>query len=128
MQWDATANAGFSPGTPWLPVPPTSDSVNVAREKADPGSLLSWYKRLIALRRTDPAVAHGENAMLDYDSVNVLVWLRKTPGRTVVVACNMSAEPKTITLRGALRPILRSDSAATGRSLPPYAVYIGAVE
>jgi hypothetical protein len=44
------------------------------------------------------------------------------------VACNMSAVPKTITLQGALRPILRSDSAATGRSLPPYAVYIGVVE
>jgi len=129
MQWDATANAGFSTsGSPWLPVPSSSDSVNVAREQANPGSLLSWYKRLIALRRTDPAMARGDNAMLDYDSLNVLVWLRKTPGRTVVVACNLSAQPKTIVLRGALRPILRSDSAATGRSLPPYAVYIGAVE
>jgi alpha-glucosidase len=130
MQWDATANAGFSTttGIPWLPVPPTSDTVNVAREKADPGSLLSWYRRLIALRRTNSALRDGTNQMLDYDQDNVLAWLRKSSGGTVLVACNLSPEAKTITLRGALRPILRSDSAATGRSLPPYAVYIGAVE
>jgi alpha-glucosidase len=128
MQWDSTRNAGFSTGTPWLPVPPTSDTVNVAREQKEPGSLLSWYKRLIALRRSNSSLRDGTNEMLDYDQENVLAWLRKSAAGTVLVVCNLTPVTKTITLRGALRPILRSDSAATGRSLPPYAVYIGAVE
>src|SRR5579862_1626175 len=129
MQWDSTVNAGFTTGaTPWLPVPPTSDTVNVAREKSDEGSLLSWYKRLIALRKTNTSLREGTNEMLDFDQSNVLAWLRKSTAGTVVVVCNMSSETKTIPLRGALRPILRSDSAATGRSMPPYAVYIGAVQ
>jgi alpha-glucosidase len=128
MQWDSTVNAGFTTGTPWLPVPPTSDTVNVARERTNPGSLLAWYQKLIALRKTNMSLREGTNEMLDYDQANVLAWLRKSAGGTVVVVCNMSPETKTITLRGALRPILRSDSAATGRSMPPHAVYIGAVQ
>jgi alpha-glucosidase len=129
MQWDATPEAGFTTGKPWLPIPASHDSVNVQREHADPGSLLSWFRRLIALRRADVALRDGANQMLDYDRDNVLVWLRKTPGRTVVVECNFNPAPRIVTApAGKLVTIMRSDSSATATSLPPYAVYIGAVE
>ena len=57
MQWDATANAGFTKAgaTPWLPVPPTSATINVEAEKANPDSLLAWYQALIHLKKTNPA-------------------------------------------------------------------------
>jgi alpha-glucosidase len=127
MQWDGTPKAGFTSGKPWLPIPPSSDSVNVGVETTEPGSLLQWYRRLIALRRSDPAVHDGDNVMLDYDSDNVLAWVRTTPGRKVLVVCNFNAQPRTIRMPNS-RPIMRSDSSATATSLPPYAVYIGAIE
>jgi glycosidase len=81
------------------------------------------------LRRSDAALREGTNQMLDYDSDHLLVWLRKTPGRTVVVECNLDTTARTLTPPpGKLVTIVRSDSSATAASLPPRAVYIGAVE
>ncbi|MEI9970515.1 MAG: hypothetical protein WDM87_18580 [Terracidiphilus sp.] len=47
MQWDGNTKAGFTTGTPWLPVPPSAKTLNVRAEKNDPNSLLTWYKTLI---------------------------------------------------------------------------------
>jgi len=56
MQWDSGPNAGFSSGTPWLPVHPKSPRVNVAAQEGDPESLLSCYRSLLAVRRGSPAL------------------------------------------------------------------------
>jgi alpha-glucosidase len=130
MQWDPTPKAGFTSGTPWLPVPASSDSINVSVEMKERGSLLNWYRRLIALRRSDPALRDGTNDMLDLDRDNVLAWYRKAPGRTVIVVCNFNNAARTIALptHGQMKTILRSDSSATATSLPAYGVYVGAIE
>ena len=59
MQWDASVNAGFTKtgATPWLPVPPSAATINVAAEKGDPNSLLAWYQGLIRLKKTNLAFA-----------------------------------------------------------------------
>ena len=59
MQWDASPAAGFSDGLPWLPVATDYPQINVAVERQDPSSILSLYRRLIALRRASPALTHG---------------------------------------------------------------------
>ena len=59
MQWDAGPNAGFTTGTPWLPLADDWRTVNVAAERADPCSILTLYQRLIALRRAEPALSVG---------------------------------------------------------------------
>ena len=59
MQWDASLQAGFTAGEPWLPVAPSYRECNVVRETANPGSLLCLYKQLIALRRASSALAVG---------------------------------------------------------------------
>src|SRR5579871_1943691 len=60
MQWDDTPEAGFTTSsTPWLPVPRTTKTVNVKAAEGDPHSLLAWYKGLIQLKKTNPAMAHG---------------------------------------------------------------------
>jgi hypothetical protein len=51
MQWNGSSGAGFSAGNPWLPIPATAATVNVADQLTDPGSLLSFYRELIHLRR-----------------------------------------------------------------------------
>ncbi|MHB1023207.1 MAG: alpha-glucosidase [Acidobacteriaceae bacterium] len=144
MQWDENKYANFSVAKPWLPIPNSYKTVNVADESKDPHSLLNWYKQLIALRRSDPAIREGANIMLNHDDQNVLAWLRRpATGTTVLIACNFTAEPRTISfkqdlrqnhIRGAfLRTLLRSDPSIQPTmdidavTLQPFGVYIGEV-
>jgi alpha-glucosidase len=141
MQWDASANAGFTKGgaPPWLPVPPNAAMVNVAAEKGDPNSLFTWYQSLIRLRKTNPAFAHGDDTMLDTANTKVLSWVRQTPGApAVVVSVNFAAEAQTVNLSmpgsgGKTRTLLKTpgaaDPAGLGQiELGPFGVYIGEVE
>ena len=59
MQWDETENAGFSKAAPWLPVPPTAKTHNVADESNDPESVLAFYKKVLKLRHTNKALLDG---------------------------------------------------------------------
>ena len=97
MQWDASAHAGFTKGAPWLPVPPSAREKNVAAQANDPGSLLSFYRRLIALRRRSPALLEGDYTNLG-DDPHVYAYRRAARGQTAVVALNMSGEPRTFRL------------------------------
>jgi alpha-glucosidase len=140
MQWNATANAGFTTtnATPWLPVPPSAATINVAAEKSDPNSLLAWYESVIHLKKSDPSLAHGAETMLDASNGNVLSWLRKAPGAApVVVAVNFTAGPQTVSLSlpgssGKLKTLLKSPGAADPASLnkitlAPFGVYVGKI-
>ena len=139
MQWDDSEYAGFSTATPWLPVPPNKDTINVKAEEADPNSLLNWYEALIKLKKTNPVFIHGENVMLDTDNMKVLSWLRKGPGKdAVVVATNFTADPQTVDLSAGvsgskLKTLLKTPGSADPASLdkielPAFGVYIGEVE
>jgi alpha-glucosidase len=104
MQWDTSANAGFSTSaTPWLPVPGTATKVNVKTEAADPGSMLNWHKMLIGLRRSVPALRDGGFEMLRVNSDSVVAYERIGAASSVVVMCNFSAEPVTVSLAGELK-------------------------
>jgi len=101
MQWDASnGQAGFSANAhTWLPMTGNYRTVNVATESSDPGSLLNWYRRLIALRRSNPALHEGRTVMLERDNASVLSYARvAAAGSTVIVALNMSAQPQTVSL------------------------------
>jgi alpha-glucosidase len=96
MQWDARLHAGFSRVTPWLPVPASARKRNVAVETADPASILTLYKRLLALRRANEALREGEYVPLLADDPNVLAYLRRTKDAAVLVALNMSTSMPTL--------------------------------
>jgi alpha-glucosidase len=100
MQWDAQRNGGFSQAAPWLPVPPSSTRRNVLVETADRASILNFYKRLLAVRRSHPALREGDYVPLLEDDPNVLAYLRRTKTAAVLVALNMSTSVPT--LRGVL--------------------------
>jgi alpha-glucosidase len=101
MQWDTSnAQAGFStnPHT-WLPVTANYPKVNVASESAAAESLLNWYRRLIALRRSNAALRAGRTLMLDQSNASVLTYARVArAGEVVLVSLNMSAQPQTLSL------------------------------
>lgn len=91
MQWDASPHAGFSAAEPWLPVDEGYLRDNVERERADPGSMLNLYRRLIAVRRRFPALSIG-----DYRPVEAggTCWPSSAsrPESAVLVALNLGAE------------------------------------
>jgi alpha-glucosidase len=145
MQWDVSnAQAGFSrnPQT-WLPVTADYRTVNVQTEAADPSSLLNWYRRLIALRRSNRALRSGRMVMLDQSNASVLSYARVSDGgETVIVSLNMSAQPQSVSLglaqagvRGShLTTLLSSPerlavgvSASGPQTLPAYAAWVAAL-
>jgi alpha-glucosidase len=137
MQWNAGPQAGFSTNPhPWLPVAPDYKTVNVAVESKEPDSQLEWFKKLIELRRTNPALHSGDMTMLDTANTSVLSYERKTTsGAAVVVAMNFTAQPQTLSLDipGAVKtlatddPGLQSATSLHNVTLAPYASWIVSV-
>jgi oligo-1,6-glucosidase len=90
VQWDASPSAGFTKGTPWLPVNPDHTCWNAAAQRDDPRSVLAHYRRLIALRHELPVVALGDFAMLLPDHDEVYAFTRSLAGEVLLVVCNLS--------------------------------------
>jgi alpha-glucosidase len=133
MQWTPGPQAGFStdPQT-WLPVNPNHVTVNVQTELAEPGSLLNWYRSLIALRRTNPALRDGAMSFLDRTDPDVLVY-RREGAAPVTVLVNFSGKPQRVKpglVQGAVRTLAATDPALAKNTrlddatLPPYATWI----
>lgn len=90
MQWDGSAHAGFTTGTPWLAVNPNHKEINAAAQVGDPGSVFAHYQALIALRHNEPAVAHGDFTMLLPDDERVYAYERSYAGTRLLVVANLS--------------------------------------
>lgn len=96
MQWDASPRGGFSTGEAWLPMNQNHRTINVAREQADPASILHYYQRLIALRHENPTVQFGDFTMLLPDDPHVYVFTRSDQHQQLLVLGNFSAESQTV--------------------------------
>lgn len=93
MQWDATENAGFTDGAPWIGVNPNYPAVNVEQAMADENSILHFYRRLIALRAGSETLKYGDFHMLLPDDPHVFAYERSLRGERVIVCCNFSDRP-----------------------------------
>jgi alpha-glucosidase len=91
MQWNDKKNAGFTEGQPWVPVSPSYKTRNVAAEAKDPNSILSFYRHLLAMRHTEPALLEGEYIGLNTDDPNVYSYMRRYKEEAILVVLNMSA-------------------------------------
>ena len=145
MQWTPGPQAGFSNNAnTWLPIAADYKTVNVETESAAPDSLLNWHKKLIALRRSNPALHDGGIVMLNRDDADVLAYVRTAAGGAspVVVAINLSGSPKTVSLDAnaagvtgstvhtlaASNPSMESVTALHSITLPPYSAWVGSVQ
>jgi alpha-glucosidase len=89
MQWSREANAGFTSGTPWLPIGGDADTANVQSQSDDPRSLLSLYRRLIQRRREDPTLREGNSEIVSRVEP-LLAYRRRSGGRQCLVLLNFS--------------------------------------
>jgi alpha-glucosidase len=134
MQWNSSQNAGFTKGTPWLPVPQTYKTHNVAEELKDPNSVLIFYKKVLKLRHDNAALLQGNYTPVNESDANVLSYLRIYKDWGVVVALNMSGTEQRVNLqlkdagfKSAKDLVTTGDSRIRGHelSLEPYGVFIG---
>ncbi len=98
VQWDATLQAGFTTGTPWLAVNPNHTEINAEAALADPDSVLHHYRRLIELRHTRPVVVHGDYRLLLPDDEQVFAYVRSLDGVRLLVVANLSGESAALDL------------------------------
>ena len=96
MQWDATANAGFSAAIPWLPVAHDFSSDNVRSLNADASSILNLYRALIKLRKHLPQLVAGAYEMIPAQG-DLLLYRRRGESEALIIALNLGAEPASVT-------------------------------
>jgi len=95
MQWDDSEHGGFTTGTPWIAVNPNTAAINTTAAVADPHSVLSHYRRLIALRHEEPTVAHGDFTMLASHDPQVYAFTRRLDDVVLLVLGNFSGSTVT---------------------------------
>ena len=93
VQWTAGPNAGFTDGTPWMPVNENYREVNAAAQENDPDSLLNFYRRAIALRKALPEVRHGTYREFCKGSSRLYLYSREYQGQRLLVVCAFSDVP-----------------------------------
>jgi oligo-1,6-glucosidase len=98
MQWDDSDNAGFTTGTPWMPVNPNYTEINARAQLADDDSVYHHYRKLIELRHTEPAIAHGDFHMILADHRQVYAFVRRHGRTELLVLGNFSGAPVTIAI------------------------------
>ena len=96
MQWDASENAGFTTGTPWLKAGKTYKEINVENEKF--GKIFRFYQDLIQLRKALPLIAEGDYKAAYQDSDNVYAFERQLDNQKLLVLNNFFPEEVTIQL------------------------------
>jgi alpha-glucosidase len=123
MQWDGRANAGFCPDgvEPWLPLAGDHGTTNVAAGRGDPASMLTLHRRLLALRRAEPALAVGSYAPVEADG-DILAYTREKDGRRFLMVLNLGHRSRTFAsgeIRGrlALSTHLDRDGEGLARAL-----------
>ena len=108
MQWDAGENAGFTTGTPWLHVNPNYTSINVAAQKDDEDSVLSFYKKLARLRKNPvykDTLVYGECIPYLEEEENLIAYERAGEKRLLILA-NLQKDSKTVALPAPAEEVL----------------------
>lgn len=95
MQWSAKKNAGFSKVSPWINVADNYKSINVENEKDDKDSILSFYKKLITIRKENTVISAGNISFIDTNE-NIIAYKRSLGERKILVFCNMSNKDESL--------------------------------
>lgn len=117
VQWSAEHAAGFTAGTPWLPVNPNYARVNAAAQQGVEGSVLEFYKSLIRLRKNDKykeVLVWGGFEPVHQEQAGLAAFMRAGGGRRLLIASNLSGEAQRVELPGAAEEVLLCSDGAPG--------------
>lgn len=129
MQWDATTNAAFTTGKPWLPVNENYTNINVKLQDTDTNSVLNYIRKLVKLRKENKDVlVYGKYTLLDKDNPAVYAYNREMGGKKMLIVLNFTKKEaafKTgIDVSKAKVLISNYQTASTGNTLKPYEAII----
>ena len=96
MQWDDSANAGFTTGTPWIKVNSNYPKVNAKQEVSDPDSVFSYYKKLIRLRHENEIIVYGDYELLAPEDEALFIYTRMLGTQRLMVLCNFTEKEVSI--------------------------------
>lgn len=112
VQWDSSKNAGFTTGTPWLPVNPNYIKINVAEQEKDPESVLSYYKKLTALRKNleyKETIVYGDFIPFMEDEDRLMAFYRKGE-KTLLILGNYRKEERELELPAPVKKLVLSNA------------------
>lgn len=126
MQWDGSDNAGFTTGTPWLPVNPNYRGINAEAALADENSVFHYYRKLIALRKRTPVIQRGSFTLVDAQNEKVFAYTRELEDQKLLVVCNFTAEEVDFPIPGEFADAETLISNYPGRTsrLRPYEAFM----
>ena len=114
VQWNGEEHAGFTTGTPWLKVNPNYKKINVADQEKDENSVLHYYRKLVAARKSDAyreVFTYGEFVPVYEDSDSVMAYYRVLGEKRILVAANFGKEKVEIPLEYPVKQIVLSNKA-----------------
>lgn len=94
MQWDDSANAGFTTGTPWIGVNPNYTKVNAKDQVAREDSVFHYYQKLIALRKEYEIIVYGQYDLMLEEDPDLYVYTRTYEGKKLITICNFSEKDR----------------------------------
>jgi len=103
MQWNNQKHGGFTTGSPWLQVNSSYSRINVESQKDDPGSILNFYRKLIALRKKYDIIVYGRFDLLEPEHPELFVYTRTLGAKTLLVTCNFSEKAVEFTVPSELQ-------------------------
>ncbi len=112
VQWSRDSHAGFTTGTPWLQVNPNYTTINVADEEKNEDSVLHYYRKLVALRKSDAyreIFTYGKFVPVYEDTDSILAFYRVLDGQKILVAANFGKEAVAVTLESPAEQVLLSN-------------------
>jgi len=102
-QWNASENAGFTSGKPWLKVNSNYQTVNLEADLASPDSIFRFYRQLCDMRKTEPAILEGDLKFYLEDSEQVLMYTRSCDQQTLLIVANKSNDTLDVQIPEALQ-------------------------
>ncbi|MBM6184716.1 alpha-glucosidase [Staphylococcus epidermidis] len=98
MQWNNSINGGFTTGKPWFHVNPNYTEINVKQQLNDKFSILSYYKALIQLKKSDLIYTYGKFSMVDAENEQIFAYTRSFKNNTVLIVANLTNEVSELNL------------------------------
>ncbi len=131
MQWDDSKHAGFTTGTPWLPVNDNYHEVNVKQALADPDSIFYTYQKLIQLRKDHPLIVWGEYELIETEEA-VFAYYRQYQGEKWLIVVNMSEQEQRFSLKDQVKELIISNNLSLPLTvgnlvLQPYDAFVARV-